>query len=216
MSHASPTSLVSLASPADCAPATLLRPLLEVCGLGWFCLRAEGRREHLAAANLANRTQVDAFAPRIRVRRERRRGGVDTRTEALFPGYLFARFNYPDQVRHVVSTSGVLGLVAFGGPPPRLAEATISHLRCHGERPTPAPLAPVFEEGEWVRVAGGCFRGTEGRVQHLDAAQGRVRVLLSLLGHDVEISLPGDQVIARTGQPAVVPVALRPGVVPAA
>jgi transcriptional antiterminator RfaH len=212
-------SVIAPLSPppaAERASETVLRPLLEACGLGWFCLRAEGRREHLAAANLATRAQVDAFAPRIRVRRERRKGGVDTRTEALFPGYVFARFRYPEQVRHVVSTSGVLGLVAFGGPPPRLADATISHLRCHAAPTAPAPLAPVFEEGEWVRVAGGCFRGSEGRVRHLDAAQGRVRVLLSLLGHDVEISLPGDQLIAGTRQLAHVPVALRPATASAA
>lgn len=187
---------------ADGAPAAAPRPLLEVCGLGWFCLRAEGRREHVAAANLATRTQVEAFAPRIRMRRERRTGGVDTRTEALFPGYLFAHFRYPEQVRHVVSTTGVLGLVAFGGPPPRLADTTISQLRRAQSPVAPAQLAPVFEEGEWVRVAGGCFRGTEGRVRLTDAAQGRVRVLLSLLGHDVEVSLPGDQLIARRSAPA--------------
>lgn len=206
-----PLSAALLPPPAAVrAPESGLRPLLEVCGLGWFCLRAEGRREHVAAANLAVRTQVEAFAPRIRVRRERRAGGVDTRTEALFPGYVFARFDYPGQLRHVVSTTGVLGLVAFGGPPPRLTETTISHLRRQQGPAEPAQLAPVFEEGEWVRVAGGCFRGSEGRVRLADAAQGRVRVLLSLLGHDVEISLPGDQLIARPARPAPLPAGSGP------
>jgi transcriptional antiterminator RfaH len=177
----------------------MLRPLLDACGLGWFCLRAEGRREHLAGLNLTRRNEVEAFAPRIRVRREGRVGGVHTTTEALFPGYLFARFNYPEQVRRVVSTTGVLGLVAFGGPPPRLDDASTAA----------PPISPVFEEGDWVRVAAGCFRGTEGKVRQSTTGRDRVRVLLSLLGHEVEISLPADQLITRAGQPKRVPVAFR-------
>lgn len=199
---------LSLACPAPaCSPADVLRPLLDACGLGWFCLRGEGRREHLAALNLARRSGIEAFAPRIRVRRECRTGGVAMTTEALFPGYLFARFHYPEQVRRVVSTTGVVGVVAFGGPPPRLAEATIDHLRRHAEPDACTPLAPVFEEGDWVRVAAGCFRGTEGRVRELDPGRDRVCVLLSLLGHEVEISLPAGQLI---GQADHVPAALRP------
>jgi transcriptional antiterminator RfaH len=187
----------------------VLRPLLDACGLGWFCLRAAGRREHLAALNLARRNEVDAFAPRIRIRREGRAGGVRTVTEALFPGYLFAHFRYPEEVRRVVSTTDVLGLVAFGGPPPRLDEHTIAHLRQHAAPPAAAPLSPVFEEGDWVRVAAGCFRGTEGRVSQSNAGRDRICVLLSLLGHEVEISLPGDQLIGRASLPDLMPSALR-------
>lgn len=197
-----PASIVS--------PGAVLRPLLDACGLGWFCLRGAGRREHVAALNLARRADVEAFAPRIRVRRESRSGGVATTTEALFPGYLFARFAYPDQVRHVVSTTGVLGLVTFGGPPSRMDDATIEHLRRHAAPAANAPLSPVFEAGDWVRVAAGCFRGTEGRVRELDAGHDRVCVLLSLLGHEVEISMPADQLLARADIPKNVPAALRP------
>jgi transcriptional antiterminator RfaH len=173
----------------------VLKPLLDACGLGWFCVRSEGRREHVAAANLARGSEVEAFAPRIRVRREARSGGVQVVTEALFPGYLFARFRYPDQVRRVVSTTGVVGLVAFGGPPPRLDDRTIAQLRQTAEAHTAPLLSPVFEQGDWVRVAAGCFRGTKGQVRPSLAGRDRVCVLLSLLGHDVEISLPADQLI---------------------
>jgi len=205
------TSLPPLAPlPAGETRPRVLRPLLDACGLGWFCLRAAGRREHLAALNLARRNAIEAFAPRIRVRREIRTGGVRTVTEALFPGYLFARFHYPAQIRHVVSTSDVLGVVSFGGPPPRLDDATIAHLRQHASPSVAAQLSPVFAEGDWVRVAAGCLRGTEGRVQAFAAGGDRVCVLLCLLGHDVEISLPGEQLISRIGRPELKPVA-QPG-----
>jgi transcriptional antiterminator RfaH len=197
----------SSCSPAKAAGPSndTLQPILDACGLGWFCLRAAGRREHVAAFNLANRSQVEAFAPRIRVRRELRAGGVQAATEALFPGYVFARFRYPEQVRRVVSTTGVLGLVVFGGPPPRVNDTTIAHLRSYAVPGAATALSPVFEEGDWVRVAGGCFRGSEGRVCKSASQIDRVRVLLCLLGQDIEISLPSDQVIARA-----VPLALTP------
>ena len=205
--------LSPLAPPPAAEPGRAgLRPLLDACGLGWFCLRAAGRREHLAAMNLTRRNAIEAFAPRIRVRREVRTGGVRTVTEALFPGYLFARFRYPEQARHVVSTTDVLGLVAFGGPPPRVADDTIAHLRRHASPAASvadAPLSPVFEEGDWVRVAAGCLRGSEGRVRQQAGGHDRVCVLLCLLGHDVEISLPGDQLISRTAGPGLLPVTLR-------
>lgn len=202
------TTLPPLAHlPVAASRPPVLRPLLDACGLGWFCLRATGRREHLAALNLARRNSIEAFAPRIRVRRELRAGGVRTATEALFPGYLFARFHYPAQARQVVSTTGVLGLVAFGGPPPRLDDATIAHLRAHATPATTAPLSPVFGEGDWVRVAAGCLRGSEGRVRESATGHDRVCVLLCLLGHDVEISLPGDQLISRAGLPKLLSAA---------
>lgn len=204
----------SFARPAPVgSPTGVLRPLLDACGLGWFCLRGEGRREHLAALNLARRAEVEAFAPRIRVRREVRSGGVATTTEALFPGYLFARFDYPDQVRRVISTTGVLGLVTFGGPPSRLADATIAHLRLHAgpaDGAASASVSPVFEQGDWVRIAAGCFRGSEGRVRELDPAHDRVCVLLDLLGHQVVISLPADQLMGRADKTQNIPDALRP------
>ncbi len=192
-------SLTPLATlPAEGSRPEIFRPLLDACGLGWFCLRATGRREHLTALNLTRRNAIESFAPRIRVRRELRTGGVRTATEALFPGYLFARFQYPAQVRHVVSTTGVLGLVAFGGLPPRLDDTTIACLRLQATpSPALAPLSPVFEEGDWVRVAAGCLRGSEGRVRSPASVRDRVCVLLCLLGHDVEISLPGDQLISQ-------------------
>lgn len=174
----------------------------------WFCLRAEGRREHVAAFNLVHRTSVDAFAPRIRLRRERRSGGIDTRMEPLFPGYVFARFRYPDQVRHVLSTTGVVGLVTFGGRPPAVPDHAIDYLRHHSEL-TATPLAPIFEEGDWVRVAAGCFRGNEGRVMQFSPNSDRVCVLLSLLGQEVQISLPASQLVGREAAQVEVPAGLR-------
>lgn len=160
----------------------------------WFCLRSQAKREHIAAANLRDRVEIEVFAPRIRAMHSGRHGIVVNSTEALFPGYLFARFAYPDQVRHVLSTNGVTGIVAFGGQPPPIADHVIDCLRNEVVHAEHAPVAPVLEEGSWVRILSGCFRYLEGRVIQFDPRTERVRLLLTLLGSEVQVSLTADRV----------------------
>ncbi len=164
----------------------------------WFCLRSEPKREHIAAANLRDRVEVEVFAPRIRATRTTRAGALATATEPLFPGYLFARFAYPAQFRHVISTTGVTGAVAFGGRPPAVADLVIEHLRREVSTAASTHIAPVLEPGAWVRILSGCFQYIEGRVIHFDPRSDRVRLLLALLGSEVQVSLPSRHVALTT------------------
>lgn len=157
--------------------------------VNWFCLRSEAKREHIAAANLRDRVGVDVFAPRVRGAHTTRHGVATWATEALFPGYLFARFAHPTQTRHVVSTTGVSGMVTFGGKPPPVADRIIDHLRLEVSAAETTPISPVLEEGTWVRILSGCFQYIEGRVIHFDPRCDRVRLLLALLGSEVQVSL---------------------------
>lgn len=159
----------------------------------WYCLRAQARREHIAATNLRERVAVEVFAPRVQRILNTRHGLAMNTTEALFPGYIFARFIYRDQARHVISTCGVTGIVSFGGKPPAVADRVIEYLR--GEVSQPASTAaPVLEEGCWVRILSGCFRYIEGRVLHFDPRTERIRLLLELLGSEVQVTVPAARV----------------------
>ena len=59
-----------------------------------FCLRAEPKREHLAAVSLRRLFGIACLSPRLRFRKLTQRGAIWF-VEAMFPGYLFARFSYP-------------------------------------------------------------------------------------------------------------------------
>jgi transcriptional antiterminator RfaH len=155
----------------------------------WFCLRSQPKREQAAAANLRQRVAIDVFAPRIRYQGTTKRGLAGFATESLFPGYLFARFAYPRQLRHVVSTNGVSGIVQFGGRAPKIDDTVIEFLRSQVGESEQASPAPVFAEGSWVKILSGCFRHSEGRILDFDARSERVRVLLELLGREVQVSL---------------------------
>jgi transcriptional antiterminator RfaH len=160
----------------------------------WYCVRSQVKREHVAAAHLVERAGVEVFAPRIRAVHGNHLGGVTHTLEALFPGYVFARFDYVAQSRLVISTAGVRGVVAFGGPPPPVPDPVINGLRREIAGQAGMAAAPVLREGAWVRVLTGCFRFLEGRMVQVDPRSDRVRVLLDLLGGEVHVTLPAHQV----------------------
>lgn len=161
----------------------------------WYCVRSQVKREHVAAAHLVERAGVEVFAPRIRAVHGNRRGGVTHTLEALFPGYVFARFEYACSARHVTSTAGVRGIVAFGAPPPPVPEPVIEALRSEITGQAAAVASPILREGAWVRVLAGCFRFLEGKMVQIDPRSDRVRVLLDLLGGEVQVTLPAHQVV---------------------
>jgi transcriptional antiterminator RfaH len=191
------------------SPSTA-EPLLADASRAWYCLRVAARREHVAACNLIQRIGIAVFSPRVRVRRESARANAAVPTEALFPGYVFANFRYPHDARHVASTHGVLGLVTFGGRPPAVADHVIEHLQSQVKIAASTPLEPAFGEGEWVRVVTGCFQGNLGRVVEARSATSRISVLLTLLGQDVQVSVPADYLAAGNDEPrSRLPIGLR-------
>lgn len=174
----------------------------------WYCIRSQPKREHIAGINLRDRVGVEVFTPRVKSSYNTRRGLVMNATDALFPGYLFGRFIYPDQVRHVLSTSGVTGIVSFGGKPPVVADGIIDCLRHEVLRAEQATFAPVLEEGAWVRILSGCFQRIEGQVIQFDPRTERVRLLLSLLGNEVHVTVSAGRIALLSDSQQVYPAGL--------
>jgi len=160
----------------------------------WFCLRTQPKHEHIAAAHLKDDPEVEIYLPRIRFKRATRRGPVWF-TEALFPNYLFARFDLAACVRRVCAARGVRGVVHFGNRWPIVPEAVIEELRAavgadqvHVVRDAPRP-------GESVRIAGGVFHGLQAVVTRVMPSRERVAVLLEFLGQQTTVELPGEALI---------------------
>jgi transcriptional antiterminator RfaH len=191
-------------SPFPAAPSTLAEAVKA-----WYCVRVMARREHIAALNLTQRTGLSVFSPRIKVQKKSSHPEPKFSTEALFPGYVFARFNYPMDARYVASTPGVLGVVSFGGTPPSVADGVIDQLSAEVLRGASAPAVPLFEEGAWVRIIAGCFQGSEGRVLQVSPTSTRISVLLNLLGQEIQVSMPGTQLAGTDGSRGNFPAGLR-------
>jgi transcriptional antiterminator RfaH len=165
--------------------------------MAWFCLRSQPKHEHIAAAHLRN-TGVETFLPRVRFKRATRQGIVWV-TEALFPNYLFARFDWRASLREVQSVHGVCEVVHFGERWPTIPGPIIGQLReaigADELRVIPARLKP----GDEVLIVRGALHGLNAVVSRVIPARERVAVLLDFLGRQTTIELPEDSVIKEGG-----------------
>lgn len=151
----------------------------------WYCVRSKVKQEHVAAGSLRQLSDVDVFAPRLRFRRPTRRGPVWF-VEALFPGYLFARFDWGRQFKAVQYARGVMGVVHFGTQPAVVPEAVVAELRRTMDDRELCVIARELAVGDEVQVTAGPMVGLQVVVQQLLPARERVKVLLDFLGRRVE------------------------------
>ncbi len=96
--------------------------------LSWYGLRARNKRERAATRQLNERTDIETFAPRCRIRRAHHSGARVITTETLFPGCLSARATLADDFRFGASNPDSHGPLRFDDhtpvvPPPARATA---------------------------------------------------------------------------------------------
>ncbi len=173
--------------------------LMNGSGLGWYCLRAHRKQEHVAAAHVRILGDVAVFCPRIKFRRPAK-GGAIWVTEALFPGYFFARFSLREMLPLVRSAHGVINVVRFGEFYPEVADGIIEELRVETEDRVIGESVPPFAPGDRVRLIGGALAGLEAVVTQVLPGNERVRLLLEFLGQETvaeartEHVVPGEKV----------------------
>jgi transcriptional antiterminator RfaH len=155
----------------------------------WYCARTQSKREHIAAHWLKARHGIESYLPRIRYRRVEARGAVWT-TEALFPNYLFVRFDLARACQQVQCVPGVTELVRFGSQYPPIPGEVIEGLRARLGAQDVYVIEEQLAPGDAVRIFEGPFVGLEGIVTRVLPAGERVRVLLELLGRQTSVELP--------------------------
>lgn len=170
----------------------------SVSGPAWFCIRTRPKSEHIAAAHLEREVAVEVFNPQMRIRRATKRGPVWF-LEALFPGYLFARFEWDHKMMDVKGTPGVSSLVSFGGDVPVVPDPVVDTLRSQFKGREPYVVDDSVTDGENVVLAGGPFHGLEVKVLKVLEPHGRIQVLLEILGRTTQIEVQMSQVAREAG-----------------
>jgi transcriptional antiterminator RfaH len=160
----------------------------------WFCLRAESKREHVAATALRRRFGIECLSPRLRFRKLTRRGPVWF-VEAMFPGYVFAKFVYSSLYRAVESSHGVRGIVRFGDRLATVPENAVMALQTKGGAEEIVTLDLSLKIGQPVQFIEGPFEGLEVVITQLLPARERIRVLLEFLGRSMEMEVPAGKVL---------------------
>lgn len=170
--------------------------------LRWFCLRVAPKQEHVAIAHLRKVYQVEVFCPRLRFQKATRTGRR-WYVEALFPSYLFGKFDYLTQHRAVHYCPGVSSIVHFGGkvipvPSQAIQDLLVAVPEGAGETIT---IQPEVSLGQEVQVVEGAFAGLHAVVTRVMPARQRVAVLLEFLGRMSETEVPIESVLSAARHP---------------
>jgi len=134
--------------------------------LAWFCVRSQPKHEHIAAAHLRQISTVEVFVPRIRFKRLTRYGQVWV-TEALFPNYLFARFDWHGYLRQIYHSPGVSEVVHFGTHWPVIPDEVIDSLRNSLGNDDVHVIPEEVSPGDAVKIVGGSLHGLQAVVSRV-------------------------------------------------
>jgi transcriptional antiterminator RfaH len=164
----------------------------------WHCLRTQTKREHIAAAILDRLESVEVFCPRIS-QVKKTRTGKKRFVEAMFPGYIFAKFDFHRDSRQVVHSLGITKMVKLGDRRV-IADAIVENLKA--SLPDDIIEAPdlSLEPGAEIEVITGSLKGLNGKVLAQLPAQNRIQVLLEFLGREITVTVnPDDILLAQEG-----------------
>ncbi|MEO8204549.1 MAG: transcription termination/antitermination NusG family protein [Chthoniobacterales bacterium] len=168
--------------------------MMTPCSPHWHCLRVRPKQESSSAASLRLEAGIEVFSPRIRFKRARKTG-VAWVNEAMFPGYIFAYFDYVTKYRHVLSIGGVACIVKFGGEPAIVAPEIIADIRHAIADKETIEIQDEIQTGQEINVISGPFRGIRALVTRVMPAKDRIAVLLEVLGMEREVELQTDTVL---------------------
>ncbi|NQV99384.1 MAG: transcriptional activator RfaH [Rhodospirillales bacterium] len=162
----------------------------------WYAVHTQPNSEQKALQHLL-RQGFDVYLPKYLKRRSHARK-IDWVATPLFPRYLFVGMNIEQmRWRAIQSTVGVSYLVSFGGQPVQVPPSIVEGLRARENDKGLISFAKVapFQKGEKIRLLGSAFEDSVGRFDHLDD-QGRVTLLLELMGQEVRVTAPLEKVSA--------------------
>lgn len=166
----------------------------------WYCVRTKPKNERLTSQLLRTEVALPVFCPFIRFERARRTGRTWV-TEAMFPGYIFARMDYTTQNRHVRSIRGVITIVGFGDNPAIVPEVIVEELRREVRDEETIVIQPEIAIGEEVNVVAGPFQGLRAVVSRVLPARERVAVLLEVLGMEREVEVSAAAILPDLPHP---------------
>src|SRR6267143_2764528 len=163
----------------------------------WVAVHVRTHSEQSVAAYLTLQGH-NCFAPwyvrpRSSNQRQVTRGGGEPKATALFPGYLFCRYQKMPQYR-IVQAPGVIEIVGFGGTLAVVPEQEIESIRRVIDSGFYSEPWRFVQTGQAVRVSGGPLQGLEGI---LTTVRNKHRVVLSvtLLQRSVAVEVNAEHIL---------------------
>jgi transcriptional antiterminator NusG len=170
----------------------------------WYALRVQSNREEEVRDSLVRALKVeeaDEDLLRVLVPTEsvtEVRGGDKKVVERkLFPGYVLVEVkidekgHVPEKLWYIIrETRGVGDFIGGEEPWPLRDEEVDRMLGKAEEKEEEAPKLQIdFKEGDMVEIQEGAFRDMQGRVEEVNPASGRVRVVVNIFGRSTSVEL---------------------------
>lgn len=127
----------------------------------WFVLRAETGREKKIFDQIQRR-DIEAYLPYYIDTRNWAHRKPEQVKRALFPGYIFGRFEYIERAR-ALAVPGVIELLSFGQQPATVPDSEIENLRVVVASGLAEPWN-LLKVGQQVTITAGPFAGIRGRL----------------------------------------------------
>jgi transcription antitermination factor NusG len=143
-------------------------------GLRWYALHVHARKEQLVVSQLENRS-LQCFLPTYKSLRKWSDRTKEIQ-QALFPGYVFCRFEYENR-QPVVMAAGVSQVVGNGKVAIPIADAEIEALQVAVSSGIQTQPWPYLQTGEYVQINYGHLTGLQGILVNF---KGNHRVVLSV------------------------------------
>ena len=160
--------------------------------LPWFAVRVRARFEATAKQMLQGK-ELETFFPSYQSR-SYRTDRVKMVERALFPGYVFCRFD-PNNWLPVMKTPGVLEVVSFGGKPAEVDHDEVEALRMLMRSSVPLFPHAFLRVGQRVSIERGPLAGLDGILERFDN-NCRIVVSVSLLQRSVAAQIDAEWVRA--------------------
>jgi len=126
-------------------------------------------------------------------------GKKKTNTRKVFPGYIFVQMEIDNETWHCVKTTPkITGFIGGSRNPPPITENEIRRIIGVESEESGAQEAPKpgidFKRGDEVDIIDGPFASMKGRVEEVNEARGKLRVMVSIFGRPTAVELDFTQV----------------------
>ena len=124
-------------------------------------------------------------------------GKKKTNTRKVFPGYIFVQMEINTETWHVVKTTPkITGFIGGSRNPPPITEEEIKRIigvESEDEQDETTVVID-FDRGDEINIIDGPFASMKGRVEEVNQARGKLRVMVSIFGRPTAVELDFTQV----------------------
>lgn len=112
----------------------------------------------------------------------------------IFQGYVLVQMKLSEDAWYIVrNTPSVTGFVGSGTDPTPISQEEIDKIQKRMGLEQPKHKVD-FREGEVVSITDGPFKGFDGSINEIDAAKGKLKVLVNMFGRETPVELDALQV----------------------